>query len=257
MSEINLLRKDWIPTTKQNLLLRADGINSAIVDREADIEVSIESLLQSFLPGAGQLGSSISRIFIHQSLFSPLVEPLIEALRNIDLQRTDQPSFCQEKSFLGPLRSEQVLRDFFQFQTMANREAKETLLWSRPQDEQQQGCFITPAVHYFDHFDPKSTYQTNHCYGPKILLYQYQDVDKAISASQVGEIGRFINFYGKSSTIHQRASSVFSSNLVCNDATISFDTRDYHSRVESVSPPGSTLSNLVSVLMRQLVCAGK
>ena len=91
---------------------------------------------------------------------------------------------------MGPLYSKKAIDKFLRFQTMAKRESKKTLLWSRTYETESNGYFVLPGVHMIDEFDPTSAYQSNVIMAPdlssqRISLISHNDSPALVTEKDV------------------------------------------------------------------------
>lgn len=170
------IRRDNVVDLTRQLLLQSGGKNSVFVHPSADCKEAVRIALLGAIKTAGQLNSSTSRIIVPDSMRKEFSELLAESVRNLPIGRTD----LEGDPMMGPLYSQKAVDKFLRFQTMAKREAADTLVWGKALDRDTDGFFVLPAVHVFNDFDPNSSYQSNVFMCPDMVIYSYSEIDEGI-----------------------------------------------------------------------------
>lgn len=207
-----------LPATHQ-LVLQAGGKNPAIVHESADMKEAIEIVAHGALRSAGQLCTSTSRVFVHSSKLRVFCDQLVEHVSNYVIGPTDEKESKKDLPMMGPLYSHKAIEKFLRFQTMAHRDAKETLLWGKSLDLGCGGYFVSPGVHLLKEFDPASSYQNNILFCPDIGIFPYDDFDDVARALNTCDTGFVTTFIGDPDFIRQKRRKISSPNLLLNMPT--------------------------------------
>lgn len=214
--------RDYKGPFHRQLVLQSGGKNSVIVHSTADLDKAVYSILYGACKATGQLCSSTSRVFVYRSLMPQLAERLQRAIQTMEINRTD---LSEPGPFMGPIFSKKGLEKFLRFQTMANREARETIVWGRviESENTNNGYFVTPGVHVMESFDSKSAYQGNVLFCPDIALYHYDVLDEAIACINDTQATLSVSFFGDSEILISRSHLFQAPNLLVNQPTVEIE----------------------------------
>ena len=217
------IQRTSIKSYNRRLILQSGGKNSAIVHSSANIDLAVQGIVLGVVKSAGQLCSSTSRVFVSRDCFSTFKNRLSHAFKNILVGPTDAfDSTCGP--LMGPLYSEKSLEKFLRFQTMAQREALETIAWGCAVENQQlDGFFVRPGLHVLDKINIKSAYQSNVLFSPDLALYEYKELEEAIEATNMTESALCVSFYGKSKIVEDRRHLFFTPNIMVNLPTVEIE----------------------------------
>lgn len=170
------LRQEASELLDRAAILQSGGKNAVLVHSSANLEEAVASVLFGGLKSAGQLCTSTSRVFVPTEMLSEFVDGLVEGVRQLSIA----PTTGDENPQMGPLYSQKARDKFLRFQTMAKREARQTVLWGKALDI-QRGFFVSPGVHIMKDLDSKSAYQSNVLLFPDLAIYEYQDIKEGVA----------------------------------------------------------------------------
>jgi acyl-CoA reductase-like NAD-dependent aldehyde dehydrogenase len=216
----DFIRRESKSRVGRQLVLQSGGKNAAIIHSSADLDLAVKTVTFGALKTAGQRCSSTSRVFVYRSLADEFKERLKAAFNNIPIGRTDNPGVETDNVFLGPLYSAKAVEKYLRFQTMANREAKDTLLWGKALESDNSGYFVTPSIHYLDQFDNGSAYQGNVLFSPNVAIYEYDVLDEAIDKINTTDAALSVSFIGDPHIITKRKHQFLAPNLLVNLPTV-------------------------------------
>ena len=215
------LQKNSSKLEHRKLILNSGGKNSAIICKKADMENAAQGVVYGAFKTAGQLCTSTSRVFIHSSILSEFCESLSKIIAKINIGTTDTQSLNQKGPFMGPLYSEKSVDRFLRFQTMAHREAQETLFWGKSLESNKlNGYFVHPGVHLMSSFNPKSAYQYNILMCPDLALYVFDDFEEAIENSNQVDSSLCLSIYDESKSIENIRHTIKAPNIFWNLPTV-------------------------------------
>ncbi len=157
----------------RQLILQSGGKNSILVAEDADLDLALKCVLISAFKASGQQCSSASQIFLHKSIQERFGKKLSKAMTNLRVGATWGEG--SENIQMGPLVSTKAVDSFLKYQTMAHREASETLVWGKALDDSNSGCFVTPGLHVIKNFDSNCSYQSNVLFCPDLAIYSFDD----------------------------------------------------------------------------------
>ncbi len=214
------IRKESRTGFGRQLILHSGGKNSAIVHRTSDLALAVRMVIYGIVKSSGQLCSSTSRVFVDQALAQDFRRLLAAEIEKIKIGPTDDFS-DPIGPLMGPLYSRKAVERFLRFQTMALREAKETVNLGRSIDRGSPGgSFVTPGVHWMDKFDSKSAYQRNVIFCPDVCVYEFDQLDEAITQANDTDAALSLSFFGDSQLIEDRRHLIKAPNVLVNLPTV-------------------------------------
>lgn len=219
------IRKESREIKERQLILQSGGKNSVIVDKSADLNIAARMILLGIVKSAGQLCTSTSRVFVHHSLSKDFKQKLKLAFESIIIGATDD--FEDPKGpMMGPLYAEKSIERFLRYQTMAHREAQETVLWGKAASipEASDGFFVSPGIHHVSKFDPTNAYQGNVIFSPDIAIYEYDVLEDAIRMINETDASFSVSFIGDEQVAQQKLSSFKALNIQVNLPTVEVES---------------------------------
>jgi acyl-CoA reductase-like NAD-dependent aldehyde dehydrogenase len=175
------IRRDTSTQQNTRLVLCSGGKNAAYVTESANINSAITKIIYGACLDAGQRLESTNLVFVDDKIFSEFQDKFVTAIKAMpigareDLQRSDI-------HVMEPLCSLNSWERFLRFQGIAARESDETLRWGKPIDNNGNGYFVSPGVHYMKPSKVlKSVYASNAFFGPDVCLVPIINRDEMIS----------------------------------------------------------------------------
>lgn len=204
------------------LLLECGGKNAALIHSTADVELGVKATVLGLCKSANQLCSSTSRVFVYRSLIDEFKTKLVQAVRQLRIGPTDGFDDAVGPD-MGPLYSQKSVEKFLRFQTMARREAKETLCWGKAVESSTlEGYFVSPGVHLLDHFDPNSPYQRNVIFAPDLAVYTYDKLNDVIAEINTAYSIHSLSYIGDLNSLQERRHLLQVPNLIHNASTVEY-----------------------------------
>ncbi len=163
-----MLRSKLAPGTR--CALEHGGIAPVIVDKSANIDKLIPSMLKGGYYHAGQVCVSVQRIFVHSSQFDEVAERLAEGAVNLKVGNS-----VLEDTEVGPLISPDEVERVHRWVTEAIEEGATMLVGGKklPNNCYQPTLLLNPKA--------DSKVSTNEVFGPVVCLYAYEDIEQAIA----------------------------------------------------------------------------
>ncbi len=213
------IRRDNVSALGRQLLLQSGGKNAAIVEKSADVSEAVRCVLYGTIKSAGQLNTSTSRAYIHESMVEAFKKEMIRMVRALEIGPTDGPA----NPHLGPLYAQKAVDKFLRYQTMAKREASDTWVWGKVYSTGSAGYFVTPGVHFMDSIEATSSYQTNVLMCPDLVVHQYQNVEDAIQAANNTEASLCTSLIGAVEKVRPWMTQLQTPNILINMPTVGLD----------------------------------
>jgi acyl-CoA reductase-like NAD-dependent aldehyde dehydrogenase len=197
---------------ERRLILQSGGKNAVIVDTSCNLAQSLKLIATGAFRSAGQLCSSTNRVFVQEDLLPTFTAGLKDILSKLTIGATDDG----ENPFMGPLYSSKSVERFLKFQTMAAREAKETLQWGKAIEGKNGGYFVRPGVHLINDIDDTSSYQGTVLFGPDIALYTYKSIEQSIEKANCTNASFSLAWHGTGERITPYLSQIYAPNVLIN-----------------------------------------
>lgn len=219
------IRQEGRSMLDRQLILQSGGKNSVVVHSSADLDMAVKCVVYGAFRSAGQLCTSTSRVFVYRSVAKEFYDRLVAATSHMNIGPTDlPPTSANAVPFMGPLYSDKAVEKHLRFQTMAGREARETLLRGKSLERKGGGYFVTPGIYLMDTIDPISAYQSNVLFSPDLALYEYDTLDTAIEQANATDAPFVLSFIGDPSVVEKRRAMIHAPNVICNAPTIELET---------------------------------
>ena len=162
-------------------ILELGGKSAQIVFPDADLPRASEFIVKAILQNAGQTCSAGSRLLVHESIHSALLDLITHRFRRV----TMGPGV--EDHELGPLVSRKQQRRVQSF-IAANTKGEIVCGGDVPQDaDLTDGSYFLPTV--IDGVDPASAIAQEEIFGPVITVNTFSDEQEAISLANSTSYG--------------------------------------------------------------------
>ncbi|RLA66956.1 MAG: aldehyde dehydrogenase [Epsilonproteobacteria bacterium] len=150
-------------------VLEHGGVAPVIVDKTANLETTIPSLLKGGFYHAGQVCVSVQRIFIHEDVEKEFIRNFVEGVKKL---KVGDPT--SETTEVGPLISTKDVDRVDQWVKEAVDDDGEILCGG---NKISDTCFeptviYNPSIH--------STVSTSEVFGPVVCIYPYNDIKDAV-----------------------------------------------------------------------------
>ncbi|MCS7157992.1 MAG: aldehyde dehydrogenase family protein [Blastocatellia bacterium] len=162
---------------KKKVTLELGGNAAVIIERDADLDFAAKRCVQGGFTYAGQTCISVQRIYVHEAVYEPFLERMLEGVRNLIV---GDPR--DEKTDVGPMisvaaaeRTESWIREAVQ--------AGATVLIGG----ERHGAFLMPTV--LTDVAPEMKVSCEEVFAPVVVVNRYADFDEAlrhVNASRYG-----------------------------------------------------------------------
>jgi aldehyde dehydrogenase (NAD+) len=161
--------------------LELGGKSPNVVLPDADLDAALPVIAKSLLQNAGQTCSAGSRLLVHESIRSQVVDGLVAILEGITIGAG--PSDPD----LGPLISARQLERVTGMVRQAAGDSTIRLGGSERYRDAGDGFFFAPVV--VDGVDPASTIAQEEVFGPVVAVSTFRDLDEAARIANGTEYG--------------------------------------------------------------------
>jgi aldehyde dehydrogenase (NAD+) len=159
-----------VATRMGRSLLELGGNNAIILDRSADLKLSIPGIVFGAVGTAGQRCTSTRRLFVHESIMDTVCEALVKAYQQV---RIGDP--LEEGTLMGPLTDQRAVATFEAAVQAATAQGGEVLAGGKRMD--RPGSYVEPTIiRAENHWDIVQT----ETFAPILYVIPFADVDQVI-----------------------------------------------------------------------------
>ncbi len=151
-------------------ILELGGNNCIIVDKSADMDIVIPSILFGAVGTAGQRCTSTRRILIHESRYSELIDLLINAYKQVKI---GDP--LDKKTLMGPLISYEAVKEYQNAIEEIKKCGGKILFGSKVLDK--KGFFVEPTIIKAENEWPIVKIET---FAPILYIIEFKTFDEAL-----------------------------------------------------------------------------
>ncbi|WP_188455108.1 L-glutamate gamma-semialdehyde dehydrogenase [Virgibacillus oceani] len=165
----------WLKRT----IIEMGGKDTIVVDKEADLELAAQSIVQSAFGFSGQKCSACSRAVIHEAVYDQ-VKDRVAALTK-ELSAGDPTT---NEHFMGPVIDQGAYDKIMSYVEIGKKEGQ---LLVGGEGDDSKGWFVNPTV--FADLDPEARIMQEEIFGPVVGLTKAKDFDHAIEIANNTEYG--------------------------------------------------------------------
>jgi aminomuconate-semialdehyde/2-hydroxymuconate-6-semialdehyde dehydrogenase len=169
----------------KKLSFELGGKNAAIVFADADLDAAIDGCARSSFTNTGQVCLCSERIYVHRSLFEPLLDGLIQRARAL---RPGDP--WSQDTTLGPLISASHRQKVLSYYELARTEGATCHTGGQAlelNNEIADGFWVAPTV--WTGLDERARCVREEVFGPICHVQPFDDEDEAIALANSSDYG--------------------------------------------------------------------
>ena len=165
----------WLKRT----ILEMGGKDTIIVDKEADLDLAAQSIVQSAFGFSGQKCSACSRAVIVEDVYEEMKERIVALTKELTIG--DPADF---NNFMGPVIDQAAYDKIMNYIEIGKKEGK--LLIGGTGDD-STGWYVNPTI--FADVDPQARIMQEEIFGPVLAITSAKDFDEAIEIANNTEYG--------------------------------------------------------------------
>ncbi|MCB9060629.1 MAG: aldehyde dehydrogenase family protein [Halobacteriovoraceae bacterium] len=181
--------------------LELGGKNTSIIHKDANIDFALSELLKASFLTSGQRCTSTALVAIHNDIKDEFISRFHKLAKRIII---DHPIDHEKMPFMGPLIDESAVNTYLNFVGMAKREGIEEIMRGKSIERKYRGHYVTPSIHYTDHFNHKSIFLTNELFGPNCTFISYENIEEAINIANSTEYGLASAIYTADKSLYNK-----------------------------------------------------
>lgn len=163
----------------KRVIAEMGGKDAILVDEDADIELAAQSIVQSAFGFSGQKCSACSRAIIHEKVYNPLIEKMVQLTQKIQVGNPSLPS-----TYMGPVNDIKAFEKITSYFEVGNKEGR---LVIGGHADSKQGYFVHPTI-YVD-VSPNSRLMQEEIFGPILAVCKVKSFQEALNVANNTEYG--------------------------------------------------------------------
>lgn len=160
-------------------LLELSGNNAIIVDDSANLKLAIPAIVFGAVGTAGQRCTTTRRLFVHESIYTKLVDALVKAYQKVTI---GDP--LNEKNLMGPLIDKQAVESYLKTIEAIKHAGGNILFGGKALD--CPGSFVEPTL-----VEAKNEWDVvqHETFAPILYVMKFKTLDEAISMQNHSQHG--------------------------------------------------------------------
>ena len=168
--------------------LELGGNDPIIICDDVDVEIAAKGTAWGGLLNAGQVCTSLERVFVMESIANDFTEAVVEEAKKV---RLGNPMHSQTD--MGPMASKMQLEKAEGKVERAKSEGARLLCGGNRPEQYERGYFYNPTV--FDQITSEMEMMNVETFGPIIPIQKVKNLDEAIKLSNTSQYGLGCNIY--------------------------------------------------------------
>ena len=188
--------------------LELGGKDPVIVCDDADIEVAAKGTSWGGFVNAGQVCTSIERVYVYEKIAKKFTEALVEETRKIKLGNP-----MDDSTDIGPMASLSQFKNTINKVALAKKQGARVLVGGQKDSEFKKGYFFLPTV--FDKITSNMDIVTEESFSPVIPIQTVRSMEEAIKLSNLTKYGLGCTIFTKELEKAMKAADKIKSGTVC------------------------------------------
>ena len=184
--------------------LELGGKNTTIIHKDAEIDFAVEELIKSAFLTAGQRCTSTSNVAIHCSIKDEFISKFHNRAKELVIAN---PFEFEKEPFMGPLIDDNAVQNYLKFMGMAKREGLEQVMRGKQLDRNTKGHYVSPSIHYLEKYENDGHFIKSELFGPNCVFIPYEEIEEAISISNLSEYGLSGAIFSKSYELFEKCAN--------------------------------------------------
>ena len=153
----------------KHVIAEMGGKNAIIVDDTADLDEAVTGVVASFTGYQGQKCSACSRAIVHEAVYGPFLQRLVDAVQSLPIGDPEEPG-----TRMGPLIDERACAKVREYIQIGKREGRLVL----ERQVEREGWFVGPVV--FADVPPDGRLAQEEIFGPVLAVLKARDFSDAL-----------------------------------------------------------------------------
>lgn len=165
----------WI----KRVIAEMGGKDTIVVDKEADLELAAQSIVKSAFGFSGQKCSACSRVVLHEDIYEPVVERVVELTNNLTIGDPANPT-----NFMATVIDQAAFNKITDYIEIGKQEGR---LVAGGTADDSVGYFVHPTV--FADVSPDARIMKEEIFGPVVAITKAKTFEEAIAIANDTEYG--------------------------------------------------------------------
>jgi len=187
------IKESLVKDTHKLLALEMGGYNSALVWKDASLNLAVKELLKACFWTSGQRCSSCSQILLHPQVAKAFIKKFVSEAQKI------KPDHWSKNPVMGSLIDEQAVKTFFRVQKQVQKEKGQILLKGERLFK-DKGYYVSPGIYKMD-FDKSSQLGKEETFTPQVILYETDKLETALERIHHSGFGLALSVFSKSLSV--------------------------------------------------------
>ena len=175
------------------LALEMGGYNSALIWKDAPLDLAVKECLKACFWTAGQRCSSCSQILLHPKIADRFIKKFVEEAQKISV------GHWSAKTWMGSLIDESAVKRFFKLQKQVQKEKGQVLLEGQRLFK-DRGYYVSPGIYKLK-FNKNSKIGTEETFTPQVILYETDRLETALERIHRSGYGLALSVFSQSQKV--------------------------------------------------------
>ncbi|MGM0879258.1 MAG: L-glutamate gamma-semialdehyde dehydrogenase, partial [Bacillota bacterium] len=163
----------------KRVIAEMGGKDTVVVDKDADLDVAVSSIVYSAFGFSGQKCSAGSRAVVHQDVYDEVLEKAVALTKTLMFGNPENAN-----TYMGPVIDERSYNKIMKYIEIGKQEGK---LMTGGEGDDSKGYFIQPTI--FADVDEKSRLMQEEIFGPVVAFCKARDFDHMMDIANNTEYG--------------------------------------------------------------------
>ena len=189
------IKEALIKEPSKFLALEMGGYNSAVIWKDADLDLAVQESLKACFWTSGQRCSSCSQIFLHPKIASSFIKKFVKRTQEIQIDH------WSKNPWMGSLIDEIALKRFFKFQKQIQKEKGQVLLEGQRLFK-NKGWYVSPGIYKMP-LHKKSQIGLEETFTPQVVLYESSKLEDILEGIHRSGFGLALSIFSKDKKVKQ------------------------------------------------------
>ncbi|WP_078412257.1 L-glutamate gamma-semialdehyde dehydrogenase [Priestia abyssalis] len=163
----------------KRVIAEMGGKDTVVVDKDADLDLAVSSIVYSAFGFSGQKCSAGSRAVVHEDVYDEVLERAVALTKTLTLGNPEDVN-----TYMGPVIDERAYNKIMGYIEIGKQEGK---LMTGGEGDDSKGYFIQPTI--FADVDEKARLMQEEIFGPVVAFCKARDFDHMMDIANNTEYG--------------------------------------------------------------------
>lgn len=163
----------------KRVIAEMGGKDTVVVDKDADLDLAVSSIVYSAFGFSGQKCSAGSRAVIHQDVYDEVLEKVVALTKTLTLGSPESAD-----TYMGPVIDERSFKKIMSYIEIGKQEGR---LMTGGEGDDSKGYFIQPTI--FADVDENARIMLEEIFGPVLAIAKARDFDHMMQIANNTDYG--------------------------------------------------------------------